>query len=233
MRRNLVSLGKWGLYLVLSLLVVCQVAMGFADSPDPGLLHHNVEIEGAKIISEGGYLWFQVTNHETYPLQIAIQYPSDVIVKKEIPATLTLEANETSDFYFQAPYYWNGTGDYTQDAEKELKFHFKISDHYQNYTINDENIDFTVKVVPLNRGFDTSLLYLTIFAVAAVIASVTILAVKLKSPEKRSQNSLRSASARSFTNPFQKQSIFPAVALRTCVARTSPMNQTRFSTSAS
>jgi hypothetical protein len=181
MSKELVSLSKCVLLVLLLFPIFGQILVCFADMPNPGPRKHDVEIQGAKIISEGGYLWFHVINHESSSLYIVIHYPPDVKVIREIPLVI-LESNESSDFYFQAPYYWSGirAEDFSQVAENVLSFSFEIFSLYHGTKIGTESVEFDVKVVPLNGGADSrDLLYLTVFVAIAVVVSALVVAARL------------------------------------------------------
>jgi hypothetical protein len=52
----------------------------FADGPStPGTAAY-LEINGAKIVSEGGYFWFNITNKGDYWIEVALHYSSDFIM---------------------------------------------------------------------------------------------------------------------------------------------------------
>jgi hypothetical protein len=59
--------------LILILSSLLFVGVCFADMPNPGPQKHDVEIQGAKIISEGGHLWFHVVNHDYRGVFVAIR----------------------------------------------------------------------------------------------------------------------------------------------------------------
>jgi hypothetical protein len=175
------------LVLVLSRLI--WVGTGFADMPNPGPQKHNVEIEGAKIISEGGYLWFHVVNHDYRGLCVVVHPPSDVIVIGNASTVAYLHTNESVDFYFQVLYYWNGSQISVQSPTKELRFVFEIYTQYRTSKMTDENVEFDVSAVPLNhRVDDWNLFYFAVFTVAAVVATVILIRARLGRQDKRKSN---------------------------------------------
>jgi hypothetical protein len=173
------------LVLVLSSLI--WVGACFADMPNPGPQKHDVEIEGAKIISEGGYLWFHVVNHDYRGLCVVVHPPSDVIVIGNASTVAYLHTNESTDFYFQVLYYWTGSQISVQPSPtKELRFVFEIYTQYRTSKMTDENVEFDVNAVPLNRGTDDwNLFYFAIFTLAAVTVTVIVIATRLGRQEKR------------------------------------------------
>ncbi len=189
MFRNL----KSSVTLVFCLMVILHgllyVEACFADMPNPGPGKHDVEIQGAKIISEGGYLWFHVINHDSQ-LYVAIHFPSDVTVIGNAPAVVSLETNERADFYFQVPYYWSGSpASHQQGPTKELRFYFEIYNLYHTTKIGAENIEFDVTVVSLNDGVDNQgLFYRTIFAATLVAIIAIAIAARLGRRKKRESN---------------------------------------------
>jgi hypothetical protein len=170
-------------------VVLANFSLCVADSPNPARFRYDVEIQGAKIISEGGYLWFHVVNHEPDWVSVAIRYPSDAITVKIFPSNVTLEANKTADFYFQVPYYWSQpTNGHQQNSSQTLKFNFAICGPTRAPTIGTQNIEFNVKVVPLNGGADDRyLLYIVILIMVAFVITAIAVIVKLDR-QKRSRH---------------------------------------------
>lgn len=167
-------------------VVLADLSSCVADSPDPALFRYDVEIQGAKIISEGGYLWFHVVNHEPDWVSVAITYPSDAMTVGIFPSNVTIEANGTADFYFQVPYYWSQPNSgHQRDSSQTLKFSFAIYGPTRAPTIGTQNIEFDVKVVPLNGGTDDRyLLYIAIFIVVAFMIIAIAVIAKLDRKKK-------------------------------------------------
>ena len=166
-------------------VVLANFSFCVADSPNPALFRYDVEIQGAKIISEGGYLWFHVVNHEPDWVSVVIRYPSDAMTVGIFPSNVTLEANGTVDFYFQVPYYWSQPiGGHQQNSSQTLKFNFAVYGPTRASTIRTQSIEFDVKVVPLNGDSDDRyLLYLTILILVAF--AITAIAVIAKLSRKK------------------------------------------------
>jgi hypothetical protein len=177
-------------FLVLILSSLMWVGTCFADMPNPGPQKHDVEIQGAKIISEGGYLWFHVVNHDYRGLCVVIHPPSDVIVFGNASTVAYLYTNESADFYFQVLYYWSGSPIFVQQSPtKELRFIFEIYTQYRTSKMTDENVEFDVSAVPLNRRIDDwNLFYFAVFTVAAVVATVILITARLGRQDKRKSN---------------------------------------------
>lgn len=175
--KSSVTLVFWFMVVLSGLL---YVGACFADMPNPGPRKHDVEIQGAKIISEGGYLWFHVINHDRL-LYVAIHFPSDVAEMGNAPAVVSLETNESADFYFQVPYYWSRWLSFLQlGRTKELRFYFEIYSLCHTSKIGTESIEFDITAVPLNDGVDNrSLFYLTVFTAAAVVTTAIAVGAKL------------------------------------------------------
>jgi len=161
----------------------------FADMPNPGPLKHDVEIQGAKIISEGGYLWFHVINHGD-PNYVAVHFPFDVRVIGNGSAVVFLGTNESADFYFQVPYYWSEPPvSLQQSPTKELKFSFEIYNLYHAEKIGVESVEFNVTAVPLKDRVDNlDLFYIAIFAAAAFVITVIAVAARSSREGKRKSN---------------------------------------------
>jgi len=174
-------------FLALVLSSLMWVGACFADMPNPGPQKHNVEIQGAKIISEGGYLWFHVVSHDDRILCVAVHPPSDVIVIGNASTVTYLYTNGSADFYFQVLYYWSGSPIFVQ-SPKELRFIFEIYTQYHTSKMTDENVEFDVNAVPLNRTIDGNLFYFAVFTVAAVVATVILITVRLRRRDKRKSN---------------------------------------------
>jgi len=188
-----VSFKEWAAPFSCSLLILSSiVCVGtcFADMPNPGPQKHDVEIEGAKIISEGGYLWFHVINHDYRGVFVAIHPPSGVIMMGKTPTVAYLSTNESTDFYFQVFYFWSGNPVLVQQGQtKELRFFFEIYTQYRTSKVTDENVEFSVNVVPLNHGADDwNLFYLAIFILAAAAVTVIVIARRLGRQQKRKGN---------------------------------------------
>jgi hypothetical protein len=186
---NLEELIMRFLCLMVILSSLTCVGACFADSPNPYLLKHNVEIQGAKIISEGGYLWFHVVNHGGQ-FYVAIHFPSDVTVIGNASAVVSLETSESTDFYFQVPYYWSGSlGSNQPGSTKMLRFYFEIYNLYDAMKFRTESIEFDVNVISLaDRVDNRDLLYLTVFTATAVIMAAIIIMARLSQQEKRKSN---------------------------------------------
>ena len=167
--------------LMVILSGLTYVGACFADMPDPGPQKHDVEIQGAKIISEGGYLWFHVINHDYRELYVVIHFPSDVVVIGRVPTVVNLRTNESADFYFQVLYYWTGSPIFTQQGStKELRFYFEIYTLYHTSKSTTENVEFDVKAVPLNDRVDNRpLFYFAMFTLAAVAITVIVIVAGL------------------------------------------------------
>jgi len=176
------------LVLVLSSLIWVEAC--FADMPNPGPQKHDIEIQGAKIISEGGYLWFHVVNHDYRGLCVVVHPSSDVIVIGNASTVAYLHTNESADFYFQVLYYWSGSLIFVQQSlTKELRFVFEIYTQYRTSKTTDENVEFDVSAVPLNRRLDDwNLFYFAVFTVAAVVATVILIRARLGRQDKRKSN---------------------------------------------
>jgi hypothetical protein len=170
--------------VILSWLLYARTC--FADMPNPGPRKHDVEIEGAKIISEGGYLWFHVINHGSQ-VYVAVHFPSDVMVIGNASFVVSLGTNESADFHFQVPYYWSGWPVFLQQGPtKGLRFYFELYNLYRGTKIGTENTEFDVNVVPLNgRVNNQDLFYLAVFAAAAVVTTVIVIAVRVGRKEKQ------------------------------------------------
>jgi hypothetical protein len=173
--------------IVFVAVVLADVAACLGDSPEPRLRSYNVEIQGAKIISEGGYLWFHVVNHEPDRVSVAIYSPLGVITVGDAPSNVSLEATQTADFYFQVPYYWSRTTSYPQqNSTQELKFYFAVYGPYHTPDIGTRIVEFDVKVVPLNGGADDQyLFYLTILIMAVFILTAVAVIAELSRQEKK------------------------------------------------
>lgn len=170
---------KLMLCFVLLLSVLVCSGRSFANLPNPEPRERNVEIQGAKVISEGGYLWFHVINHESSALNVVVHFPSDVKViqrTQELDEPYVLGANKSVDFFFQVPYYWNGT--VAAGETREITFSFKIFTLYRNVKIGTEYINFTVKVMPLNWKADNhNLVYMTVFVSTIIPMLAAIVAI--------------------------------------------------------
>jgi len=179
-------------FLCLMLILSGLMCVGscLADMPNPGPQTHDVEIQGAKIISEGGYLWFHVVNHDSRGVFVAIRPPSGVILMNETSTSSYLSTGESADYYFQVMYFWSGNPVFVQEGPtKELRFFFEIYTQYQKYKVTDENVEFDVNVVPLNRsGDDWNLFYFAIFALAAAVATIIVIAARTAQQDKRKNN---------------------------------------------
>lgn len=186
MFKNLKSFATFVSCLMVILYMLLYVEACFADSPWTQPVKHNVDIEGAKIISEGGYLWFHVVNHDT-PLHVFISFPSDVKVIGNASESVYLETNESADFYFQVPYYWSQPPFSVQPGlTKELRFSFEIYNSIPDDGIGTENVEFDVTAVPLSgRSDNQGLLYLTVFVAVAAVITTIILTARLSREEKR------------------------------------------------
>jgi hypothetical protein len=166
------------LCLMVILSSLTYVGTCFADMPNPGPQEHEVEIQGAKIISEGGYLRFHVINHDYRQLYITIHYPSNIILIGTFSTVVYLKTGETADFYFQVPNYWNkSTILIRQNSTKKLKFYFEIYTLYHGDKITDENVEFNVNAVPLSRVYAPDLFFFAIFITAVVV--ITVIAPRL------------------------------------------------------
>jgi len=188
MFKNLKSFATFVPCLMVILYMLPCIGACFADSPWRQPVKHNVDIEGAKIISEGGYLWFHVVNHDA-PLYVHISFPSDVKVIGNASQSVYLETSESADFYFQVPYYWGQPPSSVQQGlTKELRFSFEIYNFIPDDGIGTENVEFDVTAVPLSgRGDNQGLLYLTVFAAVAVVITTIILTSRLSREEKRNR----------------------------------------------
>jgi len=169
------------------LCIAARLQIGGADMPNPAPRTYNVEIQGAKIISEGGYLWFHVMNHESNTVFVTVHFPSDVSLIGGATDAVAMGANESADFHFQVPYYWSGNGTASEQSPmRQLKFFFELFSMYRSTEIGTETVDFNVDVVPFNGKLDNAgLLYLTVFLSVMVLASATVIARKsASSPAK-------------------------------------------------
>jgi hypothetical protein len=176
--------------LMVILSSLTYVGTCLADMPNPGPQKHEVEIQGAKIISEGGYLWFHVINHDYRELYVTIQYPSDVKVIGAFPTTVCLNTGGSADFYFQVPYYWNGsTILIQQNSTRELKLHFEIYTLYHGAKTTDENVEFDVDAVPLARVNALDSFFLAVLTTVAVVITVILIVARLDQQKKRKRNS--------------------------------------------
>jgi hypothetical protein len=167
--------------LILILSSLTCVGVCFADMPNPGPQKHDVEIQGAKIISEGGYLWFHVVNHDYRGVFVAIHPPSGVTMMENTSSVAYLNTNEVADFYFQVYYFWSGNPILVQQGPtKELKFFFEIYTQYRTSKMTDENVEFNVNAVPLNyKADDWNLFYFAVVTLAAVIVTVIVIVARL------------------------------------------------------
>jgi hypothetical protein len=173
--------------LMVILTSLAYVGGCFADMPNPGPQKHEVEIQGAKIISEGGYLWFHVINHDNRQLYVAIHYPSDAILIGTFPTVVFLKTGEKADFYFQVPYYWSKSAILIQqNSTKTLKFYFEIYTLYHGEKTTDENVEFDVNAIPLTRVYPLDLFFFAIFIAAAVVIAVVIIALRKNRKETKS-----------------------------------------------
>jgi hypothetical protein len=186
MLKDLRSFATFVSCLMVVLYMLLYVRTCFADVGPKPPVKYNVDIEGAKIISEGGYLWFHVVNHDV-PLSVSISFPSDVKVIGNASNSVDLETNESGDFYFQVPYYWSQPPvSIPPSLTKELRFNFGIYRPSSYHEIG-ESVEFDVTAVPLSsRGDNQGLLYLTVFAAVAVVITTVILTARLSREEKRS-----------------------------------------------
>lgn len=176
--------------LIVILSSLTYIGACFADMPNPGPQKHDVDIQGAKIISEGGYLWFHVINHDYRQLYVAIHSPSDAIAIGTVPTVVYLKTNESADFYFQIPYYWSGSPFFIwQGSTKVLRFYFEIYTLYHTDKSTSENVEFDVNAVPLNdRVVNRDLFYFAVFTAAAVVITVIVIVARLGKQEKRKSN---------------------------------------------
>jgi hypothetical protein len=70
-------MGKATVYIILAVLLSLSTALVSADvSPIPGTPLY-LEINGAKIVSEGGYFWFSIKNKGDFWIEVALHYPPD------------------------------------------------------------------------------------------------------------------------------------------------------------
>jgi hypothetical protein len=176
--------------LMVILSSLAYVGACLADMPNPGPQKHEVEIQGAKIISEGGYLWFHVINHDSRELYVTIQYSLDVTVIGMFPTTVCLNTGGSADFYFQVPYYWNGsTILIQQNSTRELKFNFEIYTLYHGTKVTDENVEFDVDAVPLARLNSLDPFFLAVLTTVAVVITVLLIVARLDQRKKRKRNS--------------------------------------------
>jgi hypothetical protein len=116
--------------------------------------------------------------------------PSDVIVIGNASTVAYLYTNESVDFYFQVLYYWSGSPIFVQQSPtKELRFIFEIYTQYRTSKMTDENVEFDVSAVPLNRRVDDwNLFYFAVFTVAAVVATVILITARLSRQDQRKNN---------------------------------------------
>ena len=108
------------------LVILSLTLTGYCDSPPPGF--YKVDIQGAKVVSEGGYFRFYVKNISNENLTVLLLNYSG--------SKIFLEPNDTVTYYVIAPKIDSLFGNVT--------YIFQIS--YKNSTVF-ENCSYTVTVI--------------------------------------------------------------------------------------
>jgi len=78
------------------------------------MINYDIEIQGTKVISEGGYLWFQIVNHDNRNFSMKVEFSrfmfsfndSKPVASKAVQLNFVafdLYVNQTGNLYFKAP----------------------------------------------------------------------------------------------------------------------------------
>jgi hypothetical protein len=177
------NLKIWAVRFLCAVLVFSSLLWAgvcFADMPNPGPSKHNVEIQGAKVISEGGYLWFHVVSHDSRPLFVEVHAPPGVRAMENSTSVKFLHTDESADFFFQVSYLWTESQVLVEaDQTTKIKFVFEIYTMYRTGKMTDENVEFNVSVVPLNQDIENwNLLYFAISTIITLIVAVIVLVAR-------------------------------------------------------